>query len=77
MKYFIKHIGSGSFEAYFDDGSIKSVGKNLCGMIRYTYFEDFSYPPDDWFIDNLTLLSDYNRKLSNDTDFLESLKAKN
>ena len=36
----IRHIREGNFEVLRTDGKTKVVGPNICGMIRYTYFED-------------------------------------
>ena len=44
MSYTVKHKGNGEFEATMDNGEIKEVGPNIQGMIRYTFFEDFSLP---------------------------------
>jgi hypothetical protein len=59
----IKHISDGKFECYLSDGSIKEVGPNMRGIIRFTYFEDFTLPPDGWETTRLTLLIDYNSKI--------------
>ena len=62
--WIIKHIGDGKFECYLSDGSIKEVGPNMRGIIRFTYFEDFTLPPDGWETTRLTLLKDYNSKIT-------------
>ncbi len=62
MDYEVKHIGDGKFEVTIN-GDVKEAGPNLCGMIRYTYFEDFSYPPIGWSTNRLKLLEDYNKKV--------------
>lgn len=59
----VKHTGDGFFEVIMEDGSIKSAGNNLCGMIRYTYFEDYSIPPLDWSVEHDKLLNDYQAKV--------------
>lgn len=64
--YKVRHIGDGSFEAILDSGEIKSVGSNLIGMIRYTYFEDFSLPPVGWEVTQKQLLEDYQPKVMKD-----------
>jgi hypothetical protein len=61
--YLIKHIGEGKFECYLSDSSTKEVGPNMRGIIRFTYFEDFTLPPDGWETTRLTLLKDYNSKI--------------
>ena len=59
----IIHIGEGKFECYLPDGSIKEAGNNICGMIRFTYFEDFQIPEIGWETTRMTLLMDYNSKI--------------
>lgn len=63
IDFLIKHIGEGKFECHLQDGSIKEAGKNICGIIRFTYFEDFTIPEIGWETTRLTLLKDYNSKL--------------
>lgn len=62
----IIHIGDGKFEAIMEDESRKTAGPNVCGMIRYTYFEDFTLPELNWSIERMQLLQDYNKKLLED-----------
>jgi hypothetical protein len=59
----VKHTGDGFFEVIMEDDSIKTAGNNLCGMIRYTYFEDYTIPPVGWTISRETLLKDYQAKV--------------
>jgi hypothetical protein len=66
MSYKIKHIGNGIFEAILDTGEIKEVGQNILGIIRYTYFEDFTLPPTNWEITQKQLLEDYQPKVLKD-----------
>lgn len=61
-----KHKGEGKFEAILEDGSIKEVGPNICGMIRYTYFQDYTLPPIDWEVNGEQLFKDYHTKVSKD-----------
>ena len=61
--YLIKHTGEGKFECYLPDGSVKGVGTSMCGIIRFTYFEDFTLPELGWETTRLTLLKDYNSKI--------------
>ena len=49
-----------------EDGEIKNAGSNLCGMIRYTYFEDYTLPEIGWEITWSKLMSDYMPKMQND-----------
>jgi hypothetical protein len=48
MEKTIKHIGEGKFQVHMEDGEIKEAGSNLAGMIRYTYFEDYTLPEIGW-----------------------------
>lgn len=64
--YIIRHIGDGEFEAEFTDGNVKNVGSSLSGMIRYTYFEDFTIPEVGWEVTRSKLFSDYTPKVWND-----------
>jgi hypothetical protein len=66
MSYKVKHIGDGIFEATLDNGEVKEVGSNLIGMIRYTYFEDFSLPPIGWEVTQKKLMEDYQPKVMKD-----------
>jgi len=66
MNYTLKHKGEGKFNVIMEDGSIKEAGPNLCGMIRYTYFEDFTIPPLDWEVTYRRLLEDYQPKVFKD-----------
>ncbi len=64
--YLITHIGDGRFTATFKDGSVKDVGPNLEGMIRYVYFEDFTIPEVGWTCGNSKLMEDYFPKVAKD-----------
>ncbi len=67
MSYTAKHIGNGKFEAILHEtGEVMKCGSNLVGMIRYTYFEDYSYPPIGWEITQKQLLEDYTPKVMKD-----------
>jgi len=66
MVKLITHIGEGDFQVEMSDGSIKNAGKNLCGMIRYTYFEDYSYPKVGWCVTQKQLTEDYFPKVQKD-----------
>ena len=61
----IKHIGDGKFEAEID-GVVRQLGPSLSGMIRYTYFEDFTIPPDGWEVKDSKLKMDYFPKVMKD-----------
>ncbi len=64
--YTIRHKGNGEFEAIMDDGETKEVGSNIIGMIRYTFFEDFSLPPINWKVTQKELLEKYQPKVMKD-----------
>jgi len=66
MSYTIRHIGGARFEAHMEGGEVRGVGPNLIGMIRYTYFEDFSMPPAGWEVGQEKLLADYYPKVFRD-----------
>lgn len=66
MSYTIRHLGNAIFEVELDTGEIKEAGPNLIGMIRYTYFEDYSHPPVGWETTQSQLLQDYHPKAAKD-----------
>ena len=66
MSYIVKHVGGGKFEATLDNGEVKEVGPNLVGMIRYTFFEDYTLPPVGWKISQKVLLETYQPKVMED-----------
>jgi len=59
----IIHIGEGKFNVMMEDGSSKEAGPNIRGMIRYTYFEDYTIPPLDWAVKREIFLQDYQKKV--------------
>jgi len=63
--YLVTHIGEGKFQVEMD-GQIKDAGKGLCGMIRYTYFEDYNLPYIGWTITRKQLMIDYHPKVFKD-----------
>ena len=65
MNYIVRHKGEGQFEAMTEEG-IKEVGPNIKGMIRYTFFEDFSLPPIGWQVTQKELLEAYHPKVMKD-----------
>ena len=65
MSYIVRHKGGGQFEAMTEEG-IKEVGPNIIGMIRYTFFEDFSLPPIGWQVTQKELLEAYHPKVMKD-----------
>lgn len=64
--YLITHLGDGKFEAKLPNENPKECGPSLCGMLRYTYFEDFTLPPVGWSIEREQLMKDYFPKLMKD-----------
>ena len=61
--YLVTHLGEGKFQVKMENGEIKEAGSNLCGMIRYTYFEDYSLPEIGWEVTNFKLMEDYLPKM--------------
>lgn len=61
--YIVTHIGEGKFQVKTEDNEIKQAGSNLCGMIRYTYFEDYSLPEIGWKVTWNQLMEDYTPKM--------------
>lgn len=64
--YLVTHLGEGKFQVKMKDGEIKEAGPNLCGMIRYTYFEDYTLPDIGWNVTSKKLLEDYFPKMQQD-----------
>jgi len=64
--YLVTHLGEGKFQVKMENGEIKEAGSNLCGMIRYTYFEDYSLPEIGWEVTSLKLMEDYTPKMQQD-----------
>jgi hypothetical protein len=62
--YIAEHIGDGKFKVIFENGEIKEAGDNMCGMIRYTYFEDYTLPEIGWSVNREKLIKDYFKKIS-------------
>ena len=63
--YIITHLGEGKFSVKMED-EIREAGSNLCGMIRYTYFEDYTLPEIGWQVTKKQLIKDYFPKVQND-----------
>lgn len=66
MNYQITHIGEGKFEIVTETGELKQAGEGLCGIIRYTYFEDYLLPEVGWTTTREKLMSDYLPKIQKD-----------
>lgn len=64
--YLITHLGDGKFEVKMEEDRIKEAGPNLCGMIRYTYFEDYTLPEIGWKVSRIQLMKDYLPKMQQD-----------
>jgi hypothetical protein len=65
-EYTIRHKGNGEFEVIMDSGEIKEAGPNIIGMVRYTFFEDFSLPPINYKVTRKELLEAYQPKVMKD-----------
>ena len=63
MNYLATHLGEGKFEVKMENGKIKQAGPSLCGMIRFTYFEDYSLPEVGWQVTRVKLMEDYLPKM--------------
>ncbi len=66
MNYTLQHKGNGEFDAIMDNGEIKVAGSNIIGMVRYTFFDDFSIPPINWKVTRKELLEAYEPKVMKD-----------
>lgn len=64
--YSIIHIGEGRFQVKMENDEIKYAGPNLSGMIRYTYFEDYTLPEIGWEVISRQLMEDYLPKMQQD-----------
>jgi hypothetical protein len=64
--YLVTHLGEGKFQVKMENGEIKEAGSNLCGMIRYTYFEDYTLPEIGWEVTRVKLMEDYLPKMQQD-----------
>jgi hypothetical protein len=73
--YKIVHIGNGNFKAIMMDGEILEVGNSLCGIIRYTFFENYELPVIGWNIMRNELMEAYQPKVLK--DILEGKIKKN
>lgn len=62
----ITHLGEGKFQIKMENDEIKGVGPGLCGIIRYTYFEDYTLPEIGWQITRKQLMIDYIPKMQQD-----------
>jgi hypothetical protein len=71
--YNVIHIGDGKFQVEID-GEIKEAGSNLIGMIKYTYFDDGSFPEIGWSITRKQLYEDYIPKIHNDKNIKQYIK---
>jgi hypothetical protein len=64
--YLAIHIGEGKFLVKLENGETKEAGSNLRGMIRYTYFEDYTLPTIGWSVTRKQLYEDYLPKIQKD-----------
>jgi len=70
--YLLTHIGEGKFQIKMENDEIKEVGSSLSGMIRYTYFEDYTLPEIGWQVSRKQLMKNYLPKIQQ--DFLAKFK---
>lgn len=61
--YLVTHLGEGKFQVKTKNNEIKEAGPNLCGIIRYTYFEDYTIPEIGWQVTRKQLMKDYSPKM--------------
>ena len=61
--YLLTHLGEGKFQIKLENDEVKEAGSNLCGMIRYTYFEDYTLPKIGWEVSRKQLMKDYLPKM--------------
>jgi len=64
--YVITHLGEGKFQVKVGEDEVKEAGSNLCGMIRYTYFENYVLPEIGWEVTRKQLMQDYLPKMLKD-----------
>ena len=64
--YLVTHLGEGKFQVKMENNEIKEAGSLLRGMIRYTYFEDYSLPEIGWKVTRSQLMKDYLPKMQKD-----------
>ena len=64
--YLVTHLGEGKFRVKLESGEIKEAGQNLVGMIRYTYFEDYTLPEIGCEVSSTKLMEDYFPKMQKD-----------
>ena len=64
--YLVTHLGEGKFQVKMENNEIKYAGSSLCGMIRYTYFEDYTLPEFGWQVTRKQLMEDYLPKMQQD-----------
>jgi hypothetical protein len=64
--YIITHLGEGKFQVKVGEDEVKEAGSNLCGMVRYTYFEDYTLPEIGWEVTRKQLMQDYLPKMLKD-----------
>jgi hypothetical protein len=70
--YLLTHIGEGKFQIKMENDEIKEVGSSLSGIIRYTYFEDYTLPEIGWQVSRKQLMKNYLPKMQQ--DFLAKFK---
>lgn len=62
--YTAVHVGNGRFTCKLDNGELLVAGPSLRGMIRFTYFEDYSFPEIGWSVTREQLILDHLAKIT-------------
>lgn len=62
----ITHVGDGEFWVKLSNGEVKIAGDNICGMIRYVFFEDYTLPEVGWEVTQRELVENYHHKIHQD-----------
>ena len=65
-EYLIEHLGFGKFQVKMSDGQTKEADDNLVGIVRYTYFFDYTLPEIGWQVTKSQLSKDYHPKMLGD-----------
>lgn len=65
-EYLIEHLGFGKFQIHLPNGQTEQADDNLVGIIRYTYFFDYTLPEVGWRVSKSQLSKDYHPKMLGD-----------
>lgn len=66
LDYVFEHVGEGKFKCIKSNGDKYDVGSNIVGMIRYSFFEDFTLPEIGWRVTQRRLTEVHLSKMVND-----------